>query len=176
MIDLSNPDFKSTLKFTSMDNSEKDNIQYMTESELSVINFDSVKTAYANSLGLSEEVACSVDALMKKDGKLFFIEFKNTKIKGEAKRNVMNKVRDSILIYNDIEKSSISDTRSNAIFVLVYSEEKNSDGHGTNSIAHKVMSLAKEKEVRFGMERFKRLYFKEVYTYTEKEFEEFLED
>jgi len=51
------------LKQTSMDDSIKDEIQYMTESQMEVIDFDMVKRYYANSLGCSEECAASVDAI-----------------------------------------------------------------------------------------------------------------
>lgn len=55
---------KATLKQTSMDDSIKDEIQYMTESQMEVIDFDMVKRYYANSLGCSEECAALVDAIL----------------------------------------------------------------------------------------------------------------
>lgn len=180
MIDINDDSFKSTLKEASKDNSDKDNIVFMTESDLEVISFDAIKTKYANALNLSEDVAHSVDALLVKeqnlDNDIFFIEFKNGKVDGKIKRNIANKVRDSLLIYNDIQTVSISDLRKHAVLILVYNESKNIEGHHRDYIAQSVMSFAKEELIRFDLERFKHLYFREVHTYTENQFEEFLKE
>ena len=45
----------STLKECSKDHSDPDCIKFMTESQLEAINFDTVKTKYANDLVLSED-------------------------------------------------------------------------------------------------------------------------
>lgn len=180
MIDLNDDNFKSTLKETSKDASDKDNIIYMTESDLEVISFDTIKTKYANSLNLSEEVAYSIDALLVKDENIdngiFFVEFKNGKIDGKMKKNIANKVRDSLLIYNDIQRVPISYMREHAVFILVYNGLKNMEGHHRNYIAQSVMRSANEELIRFDLERFRHLYFREVHTYTENQFERFLED
>lgn len=55
----------STLKEISKDDSDPKNIQYMTESMNPAINFDDVKTQYANNLELSEEVVSSVDGIFE---------------------------------------------------------------------------------------------------------------
>lgn len=169
---------KSTLKETSKDNSEKNNIQYMTESQLEVIDFDKVKTQYNNNLNLTEEYAKSVDALMVNFAlnKIFFIEFKNGDMKNE-KSKVNSKVKDSLLIFCDIIKKNISYTRKNLIFILVYNESKNKSKNekSKRDIAQHIHNKAKENVIRFGFEKLKRLYFKEVYTYTEKEFADYLQ-
>lgn len=184
MINLNDESYRSTLKETSKDASDGANIEYMTESGREVINFDTVKTAYINSLGLSLEAACSVDALLFKeqnsaDGSgvskdIFFIEFKNGKIEPQVKRNIANKVRDSLLIYNDIEKLSIEDMRKQAVFILVYNAAKNRD-NSRSTIAQAVMGRANQELIRFNLDRFKGLYFKDVRTYTESRFQSFLE-
>lgn len=64
-------------------------------------------------------------------------------------------------------------------FLLVYNEGKNScekDGIEQQDSSKVVISKylhnkAKKKYVRFGLDRFEKIYFKEVFTYTEKEFE-----
>ena len=76
MIDLNDDAFKTTLKETSKDDSDKNNVVYMTNSSLIVTNFDLVKTKYTNSLKLSEENAASVDAFVPKGDNVYFIEFK----------------------------------------------------------------------------------------------------
>ena len=96
----------------------------MCTSDLQVINFDNVKTAYLNDLGYSEEKAKSVDAIAYGvDNTLYLIEFKNGNIKYE-KEYIPIKIRDSILIICDICKCSIADTRKDIVFVLVYNEER----------------------------------------------------
>lgn len=184
MINLNDESYRSTLKETSKDDSGGANVEYMTGSDIQVLNFDTVKTAYTNSLGLSEGAACSVDALLFKeqnstdegssDKSVFFIEFKNGKIESQIKRNIANKVRDSLLIYNDIKKLSVEDMRKQAVFILVYNAAKNPDS-SRSSIAQSVMGRANQELIRFNLDRFKGLYFKEVHTYTENQFQSFLQ-
>jgi hypothetical protein len=107
---------------------------------------------------------------------MYFIEFKNGVISrknGDADPKKISEIKlkifDSLLILTDIISKAVSFTRKNLNYVLVYNEEKNSlkciakyfigkSGHGKHLI-------------RFGLERFETLYFKNVFTYTEKEFE-----
>lgn len=171
MIDIHNPDFKMTLKETSLDSSAG---VYMTESEMEVIGFDYVKTAYANSFSMSEEYAASVDAIIERDSAIeYFVEFKNGKVEPKTKRNIKDKAKDSLLIVSDLCGITVSNTRNSAIFILVYNEEKNRQGHQCGGIQKHVMELGNEELIRFDLEKLK-LYFKEVHTYNENEFEEFL--
>ena len=98
----------STLKECSKDHSDPGCIKFMTESQLEAINFDTVKTKYANDLVLSEECAASVDALLETDENIAFVEFKNGKVNN---RNIKDKIRDSLLLFCDLTKQTISDTR-----------------------------------------------------------------
>ena len=175
----------STFKETSIDNDDGKE-KYMIESEIKVINFDAVKKEYMKDMGVSE-VPCSIDALYTNDNEnYYFIEFKNGIVKPKI-YNIYNKIYDSLLIFNDITNSTISFCRKNVRFILVYNEEKNNkviDKENTriqatpskNKIAKSFSNKAKKKFIMFGLEKFEKLYFKEVFTYTEKEFEnEFLE-
>lgn len=153
---------------------------YMTNSEIPVINFDKVKESYVREMNLSN-MPCSNDALyIGKDGKIFFIEFKNGVMKKQKIFNVYNKIYDSLLIFNDIVGENISFCRQNLYFILVYNEGKNShEGDRTGQqdsskamISKYVHHKAKKKYVRFGLDRFEKIYFKEVFTYTENEFED----
>lgn len=175
----------STFKETSIDNDDGKE-KYMIESEIKVINFDAVKKEYMKDMGVSE-VPCSIDALYTNDNEnYYFIEFKNGRVKPKI-YNIYNKIYDSLLIFNDITNSTISFCRKNVRFILVYNEEKNNqviDKENSNiqatpskkSIAKYFSNKGKKKFIMFGLEKFEKLYFKEVFTYTEKEFEkEFLE-
>ena len=175
----------SNLKELSIDDSDKDNIHYMTDSLKEAVDFDTVKASYANDLDLSEECASSVDGIFKNSNNLVFVEFKNGNMKGE-KRKVKDKIRDSLLIFGHITGVHIADTREWLEFVLVYNIEKNPmpnqvqresvrESYSRVEIAKHFSKKAKEEFIRFGLERFKTLYFKEVHTYSEEEFEEYLQ-
>lgn len=179
-------DCETTLRETSKDDSEPNNIVYMTNDMRKVVDFDLVKTKYTNKLGLSEEVAKSVDALYDAKCKDIFIEFKNGKIKGKN-ASIKEKVRTSLLLFYDITGKNAAYTRDNGEFVLVYNKEKNTDiervkessvqkSTSREEIAGIVHKLAKEEFVRFGMDSFKGLFFGDVHTYTETEFEQYLSE
>ena len=90
--------------------------------EGSFTNFDLVKQKYLNNLGHSENDAQSVDALTQTEKAIVFIEFKNGRVHNS---DVKTKIRDSLLIYCDITKSTISTTRADSVLVLVYNLESN---------------------------------------------------
>lgn len=113
---------KASLKETSMDDSDPSAVSYMTESSLEVINFDQVKRRYTNALGLSENNAASVDAVIPFSQHIAFVEFKNGKVNN---RNVKDKLRDSLLLFLDITGKTAAYARNHLDFILVYNLEKN---------------------------------------------------
>lgn len=150
----------------------------MTKSQIKTINFDKVKEAYIKGMRLTN-TPCSNDALyITKDGEYYFIEFKNGKMTRDKVFNVYNKIYDSLLIFNDIVGQNISFCRDKVNFILVYNESKNPNedmGQEENpriKIGKHFSKKAKKQFVRFDLNRYKKIYFKDVYTYTEKEFEE----
>jgi len=174
---------KATLKQTSMDDSIKDEIQYMTESQMEVIDFDMVKRHYANSLGCSEECAASVDALFTANNdRIVFVEFKNGKVNN---RNIKDKLRDSLLIFSDVTRKTASYTREHADFIVVYNAEKNSGAVKQQqkelpvspsrvAIGNWVCAKAKEELVLFDLGKYAPIYYRMVHTYSRKQFEEYL--
>ena len=171
----------STFKETSYDK-DGEEPGYMTDSQIQVINFDKVKDGYIKNLALSN-TPCSNDALyFGKDNKIFFVEFKNGVLDERPRRNfnLCKKIYDSLLIFNDIVNKNISFCRENLYFILVYNESKNrreacrteKEESSKAIISKKIHKKAKKKFVRFGLDRFEKLYFKEVFTYTESEFED----
>lgn len=170
----------STLKETSFD---KDNNTYMTEYDISVIDFDGVKDDYIENLKLTE-IPKSNDALLKlAEDKFVFIEFKNGIVKPF---NVRRKIYDSTLIFTDILNIGISYMRKNVEYILVYNESKNKNSiqedkrknittpTSFNTIAKTITSYSGDNYVAFGLKDFENYCFKKVYTLTEKEFEEYL--
>lgn len=175
----------STLKEISKDDSKKDDIHYMTESLKEAVNFDDVKTVYTNGLQLSEETAASVDGIFEAGDRLVFVEFKNGDM-GNQKRKVKDKIRDSLLLFCDVTGKQIADTREWMEFVLVYNINKNpipnqlarervQESQSRVDIAKYFTAKAQKEFIRFDLEKFKTLYFKEVHTYSEDEFKEYLE-
>ncbi len=167
----------SSLKETSKDSDSKE-ISYMTESDLQVVNFDKVKEKYAKKLGVSE-TPCSNDALyLSETGNYYFIEFKNGKIQSNVIYNVYNKIYDSLLIFTDIVDERVLFCRNNVNFILVYNEEKNpnktdvKEDKSRVAIGKHFMKKGGKRFVRFNLEKFEKLYFHAVYTYTESEFEQ----
>ena len=163
--------FKSnitTFKETSKDDPEKGcEPKYMTQSEVEVINFDDVKKQYIHGMKLNS-VPNSSDALfISRDGSYYLIEFKNGKISQKTQFNVYYKIYDSLLILNDIIKRNISFSRENIVFILVYNNEKNGMSYITDGFSKK----GNIQRPAFGLEKFEKLYFKEIHTYTEDEFE-----
>lgn len=173
---------KETLRETSKDDSNASLVQYMTDSEMEVVNFDQVKRCYVNALGLSENNASSVDALVQFADCIAFVEFKNGKVNN---RNVKDKIRDSLLMFTDITGGSIADTRKKAELFIVYNLERNplpnqlkkgvvQESPSRLAIANYIADKAGEEHILFDLERYQKLYFRDVHTYSKEKFAEYL--
>lgn len=170
-----------SLKELSKDDSSPQGMQYATENEKIAVDFDEVKRLYVNEQGISENNAYSVDAISHTSDAVVFIEFKNGKVEGNK---IKTKIWDSLLIFGDIVKQTVDYTRQNAEFVLVYNEEKNppdnqmkkgvvQESSSRLGIAKRFAQLGKTEFIRWDLERYKKLYFRDVHTYTRAEFEEY---
>ena len=164
-----------TFKEVSKDNSTGHD-EYMTHSDIRVVNFDKVKAQYANGLADPNDYPASVDAVAVLNNKFFLVEFKNGSIGND--KSLRKKIPESLLILCDIIKCNISDTRKEWELILVYNEKKNVDKFNNKISSDKIKEHLFDKTadhyIRFGLDRYKYIYFKDVYTYTEKEFDEFL--
>ena len=196
-----------SLKELSKDNSQKPPC-FMVEDERPAVDFDAVKDEYLKQCDSYvfkvirnnpkkgdeyEQKACSVDALFCiENGILVFVEFKNGRLE---KQNVHSKIRDSLLIYNDLMRTSLSDTRKNSEFILVYNQEvnktrvnedieilkKNSmdmacQTSSSRDYIHKHVAKLENKEfIQFGIERFQGYCFTNVHTYSESEMKTWLD-
>ncbi len=180
----------STLKETSLDNRDEQQ-KYMTLSTRKAVNFDGVKEEYVKLLGVSE-IPKSNDALFD-DGKgyLVFVEFKNGFMDRLKQFAVRKKVYDSALIFTDITSTGISYMRDHVKYILVYNETVNrcntldedlkkkqkttvQPSPSFDSFAKNVGKCANEEYVCFGLKMFQNYCFKEVHTYTEAEFDDYL--
>ncbi len=188
----------STLKDVSYDD---DNNEYMTNSNLKVIDFDKVKEIYIkNNISNVKPNPKSNDALyLSKDGVWTFIEFKNGSITNKIVFEINKKIYDSLFILFDIDfknsevefNNTISFSRSNINYILVYNKEKYDKNSPTvlckegikrqksslqqsesrDYLSKRLFSHAKENFILFGLDQFKGYFFKDVFTYTKEEFE-----
>ena len=174
---------RSTFKETSLDDGGKEN-QYMVDSEIEVINFDRVKSAYIKGMRL-QDTPLSSDALYERQpGEYFLVEFKNGRLNKTDIYSVQKKIYDSLLIFNDIMDTNISFCREHVDFILVYNESKNpksTDEAGNSldaptpsrvAIGQHLSKKANSHFIRFGLKQFKTIYFHDIFTYSVQEFEE----
>lgn len=111
---------KASLRDCSFDSA---NNLYLSQSNTVVVNFDDVKTQYYANLKMTNEKACSVDAIAKnKDASFCMVEFKS-RLNGENPK-VNLKVRDSLLILCSICNTTIDETRKNIDFIVVFDETR----------------------------------------------------
>jgi hypothetical protein len=149
--------------------------RYMTISQKMAVNFDKLKLDFVKNMALTN-IPLSCDALYSSSSNgLFLIEFKSGIIEALKNYEIKVKIFESLLLLSEILNETIKFTRDHLIFILVYSEnvphgQKQFEDTGISSIQTRLFSLAKIRKIRFGLHRFKKLYFKEVYTYTKAEF------
>lgn len=176
-------DNRESLKETSKDDSDPNDIQYMTSSETEVVNFDLVKRHYVNRFGLSEDAITSVDAIVPLEDRILFVEFKNGQVNN---RNIKDKARDSLLVFLEIIGENIAFSRSNIDFIVVYNLEKNplprqvqkgqlQETPSRVSIADHFMEKAGKEFICFDLERYERLYYRNIHTYSKERFGEYLQ-
>ena len=180
----------STLKQTSKDDN---NEEYMTESQIKVINFDSVGgDKYTRNNNLSIQLKTNDVLFLHNDERYTFIEFKNGKLLDKSNRIDIKKLKDielkilnSMFVLGDIEGKSLNTLKEITNYILVYNEEKNSPNEKNsiseigNYFVNQGSSLSvgentfgKDEIICFGLEKFKGYCFKNVHTYSKEEFEE----
>ena len=177
----------SNLREISMDTAHD---EVMTELLLPTYNFDKVKCLYTNQLLKSEESCSSCDGILWGKNLKVLREFKNgNKIQ---RKDIHLKILNSLLILCDINSCSISDLRTELIFILVYNEENNpitsqeirqyenqcndevQESINRNIIGRYFCKMAKSEFVRYDLLKYKGLYFKDVHSYNQYEFESWI--
>lgn len=179
----------STLKQTSKDDN---NEEYMTESTIKVINFDSVGgDKYSKNNRLNIQLKTNDVLFLHNNKKYTFIEFKNGKLLDKTNKIDIKKLKDielkilnSLFALGDIEEKSLSSLKEITDYVLVYNEEKNTPNERNSiseignyfinqgNISSEKTKTEKEEIICFGLEKFKGYCFKNVHTYSKEEFEE----
>ena len=202
------------LKQLSATSHDANHIRYLTSCEKEAIDFDKVKDVYHDSSGHNGHYLTSADALAFIKNHHVFIEFKSGTVKGQTKSNVCMKMRDSLLIYCDIEQKYFSYVRENVDFILVYDQKSNDKSikhyiknakcctsndcgvayneertstdeyvgqpgkysYSKNSIGKHLASLAGGTFKLFGLGFYEGVLYKNVYTFNEEEFNEFINE
>ena len=179
----------STLKQTSKDDN---NEEYMTESTIRVINFDSVGgDKYSKNNKLNIQLKTNDVLFLHNDKKYTFIEFKNGKLLDKTNKIDIKKLKDielkilnSLFVLGDIEEKSLSSLKEITDYILVYNEEKNTPNEKNSiseignyfinqgNISSEKTKTEREEIICFGLEKFKGYCFKNIHTYSKEEFEE----
>lgn len=159
------------LKNTSFDDAKD---KYLVEVELDCINFDKYKYDYCKKIGNSGFLK-SVDAVIKKGDKVYFIEFKNSRIDDKLIFEIKAKCYDSILMYFEKTNQTICESRKCFYFILVTnygSEPEVVDS--LNEIKSKI-SMKSSQWDKF-VQVFQSFYFKLVTYKNPDSFNKFLDE
>ena len=168
--------FPDTLEKTSEDDNKSTSDRYMTSCKQTVVNIDKFKDDFVKNMSLTS-VPKSCDALyMTSQKKFFMIEFKNGKIEAKKNYEINMKILESLHMLSEVFSETIAFMRDNMYFILVYNEnivhgQVQYENTGIRRISGPVFKRARIREIRFGLHRFKKLYFKDVFTYSKAEFE-----
>lgn len=166
-----------TLKKASLDAS---NTTTMSNSPLTVINFDKIPNEYSRGKGWPN-VPSSNDALyIIPDGDWYFIEFKNGSIQ---KSDVFRKIYDSLIMLIELEIiPNFQFSRDNIQYILVYNSDKYpkvQESKNRSANYSYIQKLSQKEERLFEIEKFEKYLFKETHTYTkdifQKAFVDFME-
>ncbi len=144
----------------------------MIEDDRKVVDFDAVKTAYLNEIGLSENCAKSVDAMFcDAKGMLHFVEFKNGEYKGTE---IIQKAYDSVMMFCDITQRGISELRKASKFILVINQDKYERMSPSDKRA---LALASKGDVDFavsGLSKMRGYLFESVWCIPIRRFEKYI--
>lgn len=168
-----NYDIKTTLTIASSD----DYGNSVVESTQEVYDFDKITEIVAKNYRVSRPQE-SCDALYIKDtGNIYLMEFKNTPKGHVPKNSVKKKAYDSImtLMCAFCPEMSLEDMRKKVTFIFVYNNEAGhlQPGHGIEQMKKKLRELAGYPDnILFGLEIYKDVFYKEVYTIDRAFFEQ----
>ena len=111
-------EYKSRLLETSKDKAKKET---MMDSEIEVINFDTIKDSYVQLFKI--EKINSNDALIIRDDEYLFIEFKNGKIRDTKDVfEIYSKIYDSLIILSNILEKTLIELKDRVSYILVFNK------------------------------------------------------
>lgn len=154
----------------------KDGKDYMTDSMLTVVNFDRFSKYYCHTLKIARQPKTNDALYCTEEGKWYFVEFKNGGIK---KDEIYRKIYDSLIML--LETGMIPDyqfARENISYILVYNkekimQEKQIKDNGAKEQIHRHMERKQEQLFcLFELEKLCGYVFHETNTYTKEQFEQ----
>ena len=120
----------------------------------------------------------SADMIFFKENSIFFIEFKNGRIDEKVKDNIKVKAVEGGLIamYHIASKyktdlSFIDIIKLKKSFILVFNDEKNPSPEEAAAPINRYKNHIRAVPVRFGLDIYKGNFFKDIRTFTSKNFE-----
>ena len=119
--------------------------------------------------------------ILNSDNELFFIEFKDADLGKKEVAKISRKNYDSLLILLDLLNKTISYSRKNVNYILVYKKDKIKkfsdipDASAFDLFSENMSSLAKRAHDIFDLrKRFEHIYFKKVETLTKEQFDKYI--
>lgn len=159
---------RSNLCRTSFDKAKK--VSLINNTKLEVYNLEKAMEIYCRKQKMDKK--CTVDALFYSNNKMVFVEFKNTE--QIEKEEIWKKIYETNAIFLDLIEKKLSDIRNHSIFCLVYSPKDGrlnpNNEESYQKIANIVYDEANENFPYFGLERFKKFLFKDIFILTKDEF------
>jgi len=164
-------EFGDTLENLSVDTSREHEIGkiYLTSSKYRAIGFDNFVHSLAEPM-VPHNRPKSCDVLIKINDYYYFIEFKNGRIKEEPEGyEIREKVLESLLLFLNEVNQTISYSRNNCYFILVYnanSTGKKKKPKGLIQIENKIDSLTHLK-------KYETIYMKRIFIFSTDEFDKY---
>lgn len=149
-------------------------------------NYDTYQNEYFSYYGSSQPEG-SIDAVFKTNVHWFFVEFKNGVLVSNKVKDMKKKLVPSLLTFLDTIHETLSYARNHISFILVYNIVKNptytkvllrnevQESESRNELKSKIVKLAKKEPVFFKLGQYKNVFFKDVYTYNQEQFKDFLQ-
>ena len=196
MIDFSSiNEFKNNLcTFEEASIDENPPKKYVTHSQLMCINYDkgvtrnyysalSKRLDFPNKLGRStREKDCpkAVDSLyITDDGEVYFIEFKINK-KNTKPHEIRQKALESLLSFMEITSLKRSEVRKFATLIVAYGNADEPNKYDESSkdklYKHYTNQKAKTPLISSNLERYKGIYFKDIITFRNHEFDSYIQE
>lgn len=150
---------------------------HLCASKLLVLRYDDMPEIYQRQTGCPMRPSSNDALYISKDGKWYFIEFKNGKPK---KAEIHDKIYDSVIMMIELGLIPGFDfSRQHIHYILVFDEVKNKNLQSSPSLDEMNQyfgCLAKDKLLIMGVGRFENYLLKDVQTYSRQQFQEYFLD
>jgi len=161
--------------------------RYVTHSQLMAFNFDEIKENYYRYLAQEQDFSLllgraigkgdfpkSADALNLVNNKnVFFIEFKINK-KNIKSHEIRQKALESLLAFMEITDTDRTFARRYVTYMVAYGEAEKSSRE--KIYTHHANKKANTPLIKFDLERYKGLYFKDVITVDNDDFDNYIKN